>query len=143
MWITSYRVETSIDGNTYTNYTDKPGTPAKIFDGNKDGFTGVTRLFNRKVVAQYVRIYPLTYNGLPALQFNIIGCNPSAVPMIGDTGAPTAAPGGGQGQPTLLPNTGNTGQATPPPISGTGRPTAAPQAGHFEEPSPGKIIYFK
>ncbi|XP_033761396.1 mucin-5AC-like [Pecten maximus] len=143
LWVTSFTVSTSLDGNTYTPYKDDVnGTTAKIFPGNKNSYSQVTYLFNRKIVAQYVRITPLEYYGLPAMKFNIMGCNPSApratpAPLPGSQGVPTAAPSmGGGAKPTAAPGSQSHAKPTAMPlVPGQGAPTAAPHVGKFEEPS--------
>lgn len=137
LWVTKFTVSTSLDGKTYTSYNDNVNvTGGKIFPGNKNSYTPVTYLFNRKVVAQYIRIIPIKYHGLPAIRFNILGCNPSAPRQ----GVPTAAPSmGGAGKPTAAPGSGSHDRPTAQPHApGYVAPTAAPNMGKFEAPPKGK-----
>jgi hypothetical protein len=63
---------------------------ATVVTPGKNNTQPETYLFNRKIVAQYVRIYPKQYTGAPAIRFNLLGCNPSAAVT---TPAPTLPPG--------------------------------------------------
>ncbi|KAK7483904.1 hypothetical protein BaRGS_00024788, partial [Batillaria attramentaria] len=85
-WVTSYHVTYSLDGVTFTPYTDQPGdvTP-KLFTGNADNTTPVRKLFNRDVIARYVRVEPVegTSDGL-ALRLDVLGCSPDPprIPLL-------------------------------------------------------------
>lgn len=57
-WVTSYRVQYSIDGNTW-NWVDTRAD----FTGNTDGDTKVTNTFETPVQARYIRVYPVTFSG--------------------------------------------------------------------------------
>ncbi len=63
-WVTSYTVEISTDG---TNYTQLDG----VFTGNTDRSTRVRNQFSANTPAQYVRIYPQTWSGYPALSVDV------------------------------------------------------------------------
>ncbi|XP_048245023.1 mucin-5AC-like isoform X2 [Haliotis rufescens] len=110
-WVETYTVRYSFDGKTFTDYTGTGGKPAKVFNGNSDSKTPVPVLFNRDIIARFVRIVPVTSHGVTSLRFNILGCNPSpANPLIPTTagpGTPTASPplGGQSGVPTASPPT--------------------------------------
>ncbi|XP_041367296.1 uncharacterized protein LOC121381939 [Gigantopelta aegis] len=111
-WITQYTVSYSTDGRNFIPYTDTPGAGnGKIFNGNTDSVTDVTRLFNRNVIAQYIRVVPVKAQGVGAFRFNVLGCNPSPIDKnipVKSTLSPTLASGA---TPTLSPPTGT--QATP------------------------------
>ncbi|XP_025095226.1 lactadherin-like [Pomacea canaliculata] len=101
-WTTSYTISYSIDGNTFTQYTSQPGdsTPY-IFTGNTDRNTPVRNLFNRDVLARYVRLYPISSSPLGyGLRFDLLGCRPD-IPPTGFT--PTASPSAEPGVSILVP----------------------------------------
>jgi len=157
MYVTSFRVETSNDGKIFQPYSDSRTnkTASKLFDGNKDSVTPVSYLFNRKVAAQFIRIYPVGFSGLPAMKFNIMGCNPSLPkptiapptdsqgrpilhPNINQTGMPTLnPPTDSQGRPILHPNTNQTGMPTLKPPTGGQGPIIIPTAGSYVPPPKG------
>ena len=58
-WVTSYRVQYSVDGDTW-NWVDTRAD----FTGNTDGDTRVTNTFETPVQARYIRVYPVTFSGL-------------------------------------------------------------------------------
>ncbi|XP_052092501.1 mucin-5AC-like [Mytilus californianus] len=90
-WVKTFTVFTSTDGKTFKPYSNKENsTTPNIFQGNKNNTQPETYLFNRNIVAQYVKIYPGEYTGAPALRFNLLGCNPSVVIT---TPEPTLPPG--------------------------------------------------
>ena len=121
-WTKTFTVFTSTDGKTFTPYSDKKGdSNPKIFPGNKNNTQSETYLFNRKIVAQYVRIYPKQYTGAPAIRFNLLGCNPSAAVT---TPAPTLPPG----VTTVAPS-----------VPAQGIPTPKPHADHYIAPPKGMI----
>ncbi|PVD30857.1 hypothetical protein C0Q70_10132 [Pomacea canaliculata] len=54
-----FHVQHSIDGVTFTDYTDSPSTPPYIFRATDYGNQPSAQLFNRNIVAQYIRIVPV------------------------------------------------------------------------------------
>ncbi|KAL3831915.1 hypothetical protein ACJMK2_023609 [Sinanodonta woodiana] len=107
-WITKFYISTSMDGFSFTPYSEVIGGVAYIFTGNSDRNTVVQNLFNRNVQARHVRI--IAVEGAPhgiALRFNLIGCysaTPTAVPSVGPKVTPTPAPYmAGTGTPTAAP----------------------------------------
>ncbi|KAK3611483.1 hypothetical protein CHS0354_039095 [Potamilus streckersoni] len=107
-WITKFYISTSIDGFSFTPYSEVIGGVAKIFTGNSDRNTVVQNLFNRNVLARHVRI--IAVEGAPngiGLRFNLVGCYstiPTAVPSVGPKLTPTPAPYmAGTGTPTAVP----------------------------------------
>lgn len=92
----------------------------EVFTGNQDQNTPVRNLFNRDVITQYVRLYPVTPSPQGyALRLDLLGCKP-------DT--PIYVPPNWQGfTPTPFPPdyTGETPTAYPPGYTGP-TPTAVP-----------------
>ena len=83
------------------------------------------KFLNRRITAQFVRIFPLEYQGERALQFNVLGCNPSAPPNQDLFKNPTAEPKTDEfGWPMLKP-----GQTRP-----QGTPTPSPKTDAFGNP---------
>jgi len=62
-WVRTYRVKTSTDGSTWSSVEN-----GKTFNGNTDRNTQVAAEFDTPVTARYVRIYPQTWQGMPAMR---------------------------------------------------------------------------
>ncbi|XP_012940945.1 uncharacterized protein LOC101856748 [Aplysia californica] len=72
-FVTSFRVLLSSDGITWYPYTD--GEVAdKFLSGSTDSSSEVTRLLSCPHEARFIRINPLTWQGHPALAFDLLGC---------------------------------------------------------------------
>jgi len=64
-WTTKFAISYSLDGKKFTVITTGSGEP-KLFDGNSDSITAkVCTIFQHNVVARYLRIHPVEYNGYP------------------------------------------------------------------------------
>jgi hypothetical protein len=64
-WTTKFAISHSLDGKTFTVIRNGDGTP-KLFDGNADSITAkVCTLFQYNIVARWLRIHPVEYNGSP------------------------------------------------------------------------------
>lgn len=103
-WVTSYTVSYSVDGVTFIPYTIWPGEPTPyVFPANTDQNTYVRNLFNRDIIARYVRVQPVSGSpGGMAMRVEILGC--SSPTPITPTVQPTAAPPGLTGPtPTMGP----------------------------------------
>ncbi|WAR09825.1 MFGM-like protein [Mya arenaria] len=118
-WVTSYQVYTSLDGNTWTPYSDILN--AKIpttFKGNKDNTGQVTNLFNRNIYGRFIRLYAISFHTAATLIFEVFGCNPSEAVNMTTTESPS-------GVSTLTPTVSppavskNTPTITPPSRTGT------------------------
>jgi hypothetical protein len=70
--VTSYQVDYSRNGTTWTTYTEN-GNP-RTFTGNTNATGNVTHTFNEPIFARYIRIRPLTWssNGI-GLRFRVDG----------------------------------------------------------------------
>lgn len=103
-WVETYYVYLSLDGINFFPYTQSDGNKtAYLFTGNTDGSTPIRGLFNRDIVAQYVKIVPVKAS--PAgigLRFTVIGCVPNLPIQIAPT-TPTPPYGS-----TATPGTGST-----------------------------------
>ena len=54
-WVTSYKVQYSIDSNTWTWYNNE-----ETLTGNEDSDTEVINKLISPIIAQYIRIYPMS-----------------------------------------------------------------------------------
>lgn len=74
-WVTQYALSFSLDGLTFTPYSDKPNGPARLFRGNTDRDSIVKHMLGKSVEARYVRIIVIesSLQGT-GLRFNLIGC---------------------------------------------------------------------
>ena len=101
-WVTSYTVQASVDGSTWTDVGC--GTQ---FEGSTDRSTKVKSLLHRPIIAQYLRIYPQTWNGGLCMRFGMILCEKPCVEgrmdydfdgsMMSVTGGPSLDPAWGDG----------------------------------------------
>jgi hypothetical protein len=87
---------------------------AEVFTANTDQSTPVRNLFNRDVVARYVRLYPMstTAHAGYGLRLELLGCKPDApvyIPPESSGNTPTPFPPG---------YTGPTPTAKPPDYTG-------------------------
>ncbi|XP_023264465.1 macrophage mannose receptor 1-like [Seriola lalandi dorsalis] len=71
-WVTKFKIQHSLDGTTWTDYT----ADGQFFPGATDRNTPETQLLGTPVSAQYVRILPLEFSGQAGLRFDILGCTP-------------------------------------------------------------------
>ncbi|XP_074546917.1 uncharacterized protein LOC141805663 [Halichoeres trimaculatus] len=71
-WVTKFKIQHSMDGATWTDYT----ADGAFFPGATDRNTPETQLLGTPVSAQYIRILPLESNGQPGLRFDVLGCTP-------------------------------------------------------------------
>ncbi|GLD55459.1 macrophage mannose receptor 1 [Lates japonicus] len=71
-WLTKFKIQHSMDGTTWTDYT----ADGQFFPGSTDRNTPDTQLLGTPVSAQYVRILPLEFSGQAGLRFDVLGCTP-------------------------------------------------------------------
>ncbi|XP_054031043.1 adipocyte enhancer-binding protein 1 [Dryobates pubescens] len=76
-FVTSFYVGFSNDSQTWVMYSN--GYEEMKFYGNVDKDTPVLTEFPEPVVARYIRIYPLTWNGSLCMRLEVLGCPLSAV----------------------------------------------------------------
>ncbi|XP_067130718.1 hemocytin-like [Centruroides vittatus] len=73
-WVTKYTVQYSVDKIDWTDVKEK-SSKDKVFKGNFDRSTQVTKWFITLIEAQYLRIKPISYHGSSfAMRLEIIGC---------------------------------------------------------------------
>eukprot|EP00808_Paulinella_micropora_P005887 g61390.t1 len=66
-WVTTYRVQTSLDGVTFFN-VDK----GKVFEGNSDSETVVVGKFETAMSARYVRLLPVAWKGHISMRADVV-----------------------------------------------------------------------
>ncbi|KAK3265772.1 hypothetical protein CYMTET_25572 [Cymbomonas tetramitiformis] len=69
-WVTSYQVQGSIDGVTWTDALEQV-TGGRNFTGNSDQTTTVFRRFSTEIAARYLRVYPLAWNSYIAMRVEL------------------------------------------------------------------------
>ncbi|XP_078603365.1 CUB and sushi domain-containing protein 3-like [Branchiostoma floridae x Branchiostoma japonicum] len=82
-WVTSYKLQYSIDGISLTTYAGNDG-PEKVFPGNDDRSTTVTNLLDTPVDARYVRFLPQSWHGHMSMRVEILGCGINSVRLPQD-----------------------------------------------------------
>ncbi|EDO32325.1 predicted protein, partial [Nematostella vectensis] len=74
-YVTSFNLEYSTDGNTWVNYTDNNSTvKVIIFQGNQEQHEVVSHKLKKSITARFVRFHPLTWNNMPCLRVELLGC---------------------------------------------------------------------
>ncbi|ELK13025.1 Adipocyte enhancer-binding protein 1 [Pteropus alecto] len=76
-FVTSFFVGFSNDSQTWVMYTN--GYEEMTFHGNVDKDTPVLSEFPEPVVARFIRVYPLTWNGSLCMRLEVLGCPVSPV----------------------------------------------------------------
>ncbi|XP_061732556.1 macrophage mannose receptor 1 isoform X2 [Nerophis ophidion] len=71
-WVTRFKMQHSMDGWTWTDYT----ADGEFLPGSTDSNTADTQLLGTPVSAQYIRILPLEFSGQAGLRFDVLGCTP-------------------------------------------------------------------
>uniref|UniRef100_A0A8C2UZL6 Adipocyte enhancer-binding protein 1 n=1 Tax=Chinchilla lanigera TaxID=34839 RepID=A0A8C2UZL6_CHILA len=71
-FVTTFFVGFSNDSQTWVMYTN--GYEEMTFHGNVDKDTPVLSEFPEPVVARFIRIYPLTWNGSLCMRLEVLGC---------------------------------------------------------------------
>ncbi|XP_007252805.3 macrophage mannose receptor 1 [Astyanax mexicanus] len=78
-WVTKFKVQTSLDGVSWTDYTAEG--KVEEFPGSVDRGSAETQLFGNPVSVKYIRILPLEWHNEAGLRFEILGCAPDyAIP---------------------------------------------------------------
>ncbi|XP_035224885.1 hemocytin-like, partial [Stegodyphus dumicola] len=73
MWVISYTVQYSLDNYTWIDAYEMD-TKDKVFSGNFDRNTPVTRWFRHMIQARFLKITILDYHTKPALRMEVFGC---------------------------------------------------------------------
>ncbi|WAQ93432.1 EDIL3-like protein [Mya arenaria] len=71
-YVTSYKVLFSKDGFTWSPYQDFGQD--KNFTGNNNSGSKATNWFDHPIRAQYIRVVPLTWQGVIAMRMEVLGC---------------------------------------------------------------------
>ncbi|XP_033107775.1 uncharacterized protein LOC117109513 isoform X2 [Anneissia japonica] len=86
-WVTSYEILYGMDGNSWQPILGANGQ-AREFVGNFDKDTQVRHLFPEAVIAKYIRIHPLRWNGHISMRFEVLVC---LIPCIEGLGMESGA----------------------------------------------------
>ncbi|XP_076078051.1 lactadherin-like [Mytilus galloprovincialis] len=71
-YIKTFRVQYSVDGNTFTNVVN--GTSTMEFTGSSSVNSVVKHPFPQPVTARYIRFIPRTYQSKPGMRVEVYGC---------------------------------------------------------------------
>ncbi|XP_033951501.2 uncharacterized protein [Pseudochaenichthys georgianus] len=71
-WITEFKIQHSMDGTIWTDYT----ADGQSFPGSTDKNSPVTQLLGSPVTTRYIRVLLLEFNGQAGLRFDVLGCTP-------------------------------------------------------------------
>nr|XP_033775985.1 lactadherin isoform X2 [Geotrypetes seraphini] len=73
-YIKAFKVAYSHDGHEFTFYNGEEKAKEKVFSGNVDNDSRKPNLFDPPIIAQYVRIYPVSCHRACTLRFEYFGC---------------------------------------------------------------------
>ncbi|KAI8514743.1 hypothetical protein Bbelb_073340 [Branchiostoma belcheri] len=76
-WVTSYKLEYSVDGLSWITYASSDGSE-EVFPGNTDRNTPVTNLLDSPTNARYVRFLPQSWHGWMGMRVEVLGCSVNA-----------------------------------------------------------------
>ncbi|KAK5879066.1 hypothetical protein CesoFtcFv8_024411 [Champsocephalus esox] len=71
-WITEFKIQHSMDGTIWTDYT----ADGQSFPGSTDKNSPITQLLGTPVTTRYIRVLLLEFNGQAGLRFDVLGCTP-------------------------------------------------------------------
>ncbi|XP_078088755.1 coagulation factor V [Mustelus asterias] len=75
MFVQSYAVHFSSDGEIWRPYTNQPDVGEKIFIGNTDYYRHKKSHINPPISAKYIRIIPKNWHNYIALRLELMGCD--------------------------------------------------------------------
>ncbi|KAI8510753.1 hypothetical protein Bbelb_116690 [Branchiostoma belcheri] len=73
-WVTSYKLQYSVDGLSWITYASSDGSE-EVFPGNTDRNTPVTNLLDSPTDARYVRFLPQSWHGWMSMRVEVLGCS--------------------------------------------------------------------
>ncbi|XP_026880092.2 macrophage mannose receptor 1 [Electrophorus electricus] len=73
-WVTKFKVQTSTDGVSWTDYTAEG--KVEEFPGPSDRSTAETQLLGTPMTVRFIRILPLEWHNQAGLRFELLGCTP-------------------------------------------------------------------
>ncbi|XP_078666819.1 lactadherin-like [Branchiostoma floridae x Branchiostoma belcheri] len=76
-WVTSYKLQYSVDGVSWTTYASSDGSE-RVFPGNTDRNTPVTNLLDSPIDARFVRFLPQTRHHWFSMRVEVLGCSVQA-----------------------------------------------------------------
>ncbi|XP_005917437.1 macrophage mannose receptor 1 [Haplochromis burtoni] len=71
-WVTKFKIQHSMNGLTWTDYT----ADGNFLPGATDRNTAETQLLGTPVSAQFIRILPVEFSSQAGLRFEVLGCTP-------------------------------------------------------------------
>ncbi|XP_068726460.1 uncharacterized protein, partial [Montipora capricornis] len=71
-WVKSYKITFSKDGSNYYYYKERG--VVKLYGGNSDRYIVVTHTFNRRIIARFIRLHPVSYHGWMSMRVEFYGC---------------------------------------------------------------------
>lgn len=75
LYVNSYIVQYSDNGNQWKSYMDSSTSMEKIFKGNNNSFGYVKNEFNPPIYSRYLRIIPRSWNQSIVMRLEVYGCN--------------------------------------------------------------------
>lgn len=85
MWVTKYKVATSLDGQSWSVIQDKNLGIDAVFAGSSDRNTAVDSMFDgykgdNEIRVHFIRIIPVEFHGGISLRFEVLSCkSPSSM----------------------------------------------------------------
>ena len=73
LWVTTFEVQHSMNGNSWTAVEEQGGRTPRIFRGNLDGRTIVQHAFTNPIRARFVRLVVSGWFGFPCLRAELYG----------------------------------------------------------------------
>ncbi|XP_078665898.1 lactadherin-like [Branchiostoma floridae x Branchiostoma belcheri] len=80
-WVTSYKLQYSVDGLSWITYASSDGS-GEVFPGNTDRNTPVTNLLDRPTDARYVRFLPQSWDDHMSMRVEVLGCSVNVTEMV-------------------------------------------------------------
>ncbi|XP_035689584.1 lactadherin-like [Branchiostoma floridae] len=100
-WVTSYKLQYSTDGTSWTTYADSDGSEmAMVFKGNADRSYPESNLLTNPVDARYVRFLPQSWYRHISMRVEVLSCDTECSPdvycvALGKTASQTSTVAGG------------------------------------------------
>ncbi|KAM9342334.1 coagulation factor V [Pholidichthys leucotaenia] len=75
MYVVSYRLQYSGDGNSWIDYTEDEDQPARIFTGNTNNNDHMKNYIYPPIFSRFVRILPQTWMNSITMRVELLGCD--------------------------------------------------------------------
>ncbi|KAL9958858.1 hypothetical protein ACROYT_G035929 [Oculina patagonica] len=83
-WVTEYKLQYSNDGGKFQYYAEGGQVTDKVFAGNADMNTAVSRVLNPPIKARYIRFRPIAWSSWISMRVELFGCPPQDGPLKPD-----------------------------------------------------------